>query len=218
MRKLLLLTALASMPLWADTANDIADIQIRLKQIEVRLGLIERDLSEVRGSKVDLVPLSQSSLPSSSVLIWASESIEQIYDYNYKNFPQVLTAIRKYFTTQGYDSYMKALNDSNNLQIVQDKRMYVSGKVSQRGKVVKEGVVSGIYTWEIEIPLDVTYKTSTDTVTQKIMANIEVVRVPIADSQVGVAIHSITAKPVSEGETTPAAPSSSGGVTLPSAK
>lgn len=202
MRKIVLFTALSivSSVIWADSAEDIASIQMRLKQIEVRLGLIERDLSEVRGSKVDSVPLNQSSLPSSQVLIWTTESIEQIYAYNYKNFPQVLTEIRKFFTTQGYDSYMKALNDSNNLEIVQDKRLYVQGKASEKGKVIKEGVVNGIYTWEIQVPLDVNYKTSSESINQKIMANVEVVRVPTSDSAVGIAIHSITAKPQSEGE------------------
>ncbi|MBS0287294.1 MAG: DotI/IcmL family type IV secretion protein [Proteobacteria bacterium] len=210
MKKLLVLTGLfcVALPLFADTADDIANIQMRLKQIEVRLGLIERDVGDLKSSSnaSSSVPLSQSNLPSSQVLIWASESIEQIYSYNYKNFPQVLSGIRQYFTAQGYDSYIKALNDSNNLQIVQDKRLYVTGKVKEKGKIVSESAASGIYTWELQIPIEVNYKSSSESVNQNLIANVEIVRVPLSDSQVGIAIHSIKATVAGQGKTAPTVP------------
>ncbi|MBS0290733.1 MAG: DotI/IcmL family type IV secretion protein [Proteobacteria bacterium] len=179
--------------LQAAEPTDLATLQMRMKEIEVRLSLIERDLAELKHNKMPSVPLEQANLPSPQVLIWTSENIEQIYTYNYKDFPQVLTQIRGYFTQQGYDSYMKALDESKNLQAVQDKRLYVTAKVAQKGKVVKEGIVNGIYTWEVQIPIDVTYKSTTESVVQKLQANVEVVRVPSNDSPVGIAIHSITA-------------------------
>ncbi len=192
---------------WADVADDIADLKVRMKQIEVRMGLIERDMGDLKESnKSPSVPINQANLPSAQVLIWASESIEQIYTYNYRNFPQVLTDIRRFFTQQGYDSYMKALNDSNNIQIVQDKRLYVAGKVREKGKVVKEGVNAGIYTWEIQIPLVVNYKTSNESTSQNIIANVEIVRVPTSDNPVGIAIHSITATVEGQGSQAPTVP------------
>ncbi len=195
MRKLLLLAGLSivSGASCADTVSDIMSLQSRMKEIEVRMSLIERDLSDLKESKMPSVPLAQSNLPSNQVLIWTMQGIEQIYTYNYKNFPDVLTAIRHYFTAQGYESYMKALDESKNLNTVQDKRLTVTAKVSEKGKIIKEGAVNGIYTWEVQVPIDVNYKSSSESIDQKLVANVEVVRVPLSDSQVGIAIHSITA-------------------------
>ncbi len=206
MRKIVLLTALslASGIAFADTVSDILNLQARMKEIEVRMSLLERDVGEARASKMPSVPLDQSNLPSNQVLIWTMQGIEQIYTYNYKNFPDVLTAIRHYFTTQGYESYMKALDDSKNLNTVQDKRLAVTAKVAEKGKIVKEGVVNGIYTWEVQVPINVNYKSTTESIDQKLVANVEVVRVPLSDSQVGIAIHSITATVASAEKPAPA--------------
>jgi hypothetical protein len=182
----------------------MSSLQLRMKEIEVRLSLLEREMSEIKASRMPSVPLNQSNLPSPEVLSWAAGSIEEIYHYNYRNFPQVLTAIHRYFTNPGYDSYMKALDESKNLQAVQDKKLSVSAKATGKGTIVKEGVVSDIYTWEVQLPIEVTYAGPTDAITQNLVANIEIVRVPNSDSPQGIAIHSITASVATAKPATPA--------------
>lgn len=194
MRKLLLLTAL-SLGWGGVHAEDasVAMLQMRMKEIEVRLSLLEREVSELKVTKTPSVPLNQSNLPSQEVLNWATKGIIEIYSYNYKNFSQVLTGIRRHFTTEGYDSYMKALDDSKNLTAVQDKRLTVSAAATGKGKVVKESDVNGIYTWVIQIPILVTYQSATETINQNLTVNAEIVRVTNTESAVGIAFHSITA-------------------------
>ncbi|MBN9287169.1 MAG: hypothetical protein BGO43_00875 [Gammaproteobacteria bacterium 39-13] len=194
MRKILLLTGLSliSSGIYAEDVS-LATLQMRMKEIEVRLSLLEREISELKESKTPSVPLNQSNLPSQEVLNWATKGIVEIYSYNYKNFPQVLTGIRRHFTNEGYDSYMKALDESKNLIAVQDKKLNVSAAAVGKGKVIKEGDTNGIYSWIVQIPILVTYQSPTETINQNLNVNAEIVRVTGTESPVGIAFHSITA-------------------------
>lgn len=194
MRKIILLTGLSLA--WGQTfAEDgsLATLQMRMKEIEVRLSLLEREVSELKESKTPSVPLDQSNLPSQEVLNWAAKGIVEIYTYNYKNFPQVLTGIRRHFTSEGYDSYMKALDESKNLIAVQDKKLAVSAIATGNNKIVREGNVNGLYTWDVQIPILVTYQSPTETISQNLVVDAEIVRVKNTESAVGIAFHSITA-------------------------
>lgn len=214
MKKILYITALSLISGFchANESADLSSLLMRMKEIEVRISLLERDVSELRLSKASSVPLNQANLPSAQVLIWAGKTLQEVYTYNYKNFPQVLTSIRHHFTQPGYDSYMKALDESKNMQVVQDKKLAVSGKAG-KGTVVKESLNNGIYTWEVQIPIEVTYEGVGESIKQNIVANLEIVRVPNADSPAGIAIHSITAVSADQAK---AAPQGTGATAAPS--
>jgi intracellular multiplication protein IcmL len=88
---------------------------------------------------------------------------------------------------------MKALDESKNLVAVQDKKLYVTAASTGKGTVTKEGNENGIYTWEVQIPILVTYKSPTETISQNLVVKAEIVRVLSSQSSQGIAFQNITA-------------------------
>src|SRR5258708_4081062 len=125
----------------------------RLKAIEDRLDALEKEIHLFAADKSVEEPLTQSQLSDPEVLSWGRKSMEEIYSYSFENAKQVLSRVQRYFTTEGYDSYIKALEESKNLEAMQEKKLAVIATSTGDGTVTKKGVVNGIYTWEIEIPM-----------------------------------------------------------------
>lgn len=170
------------------------NVPARLQDIENRLTRIEAQLKTMQEKQEIGVPLDQSMLSISDVIDWTTKSIESIYKYDYQNYSQVLMDIRKYFTPLGYDSYVKALEASKNLQAIQEKKLSVSASSQGPGTVIQEGPVNGIYTWQIQLPIMVKYVGVVQTIEQSLNMKVEVVRVKTSENPKGIAIHSIKAE------------------------
>lgn len=163
----------------------------RLQSIENRLNQLETQVKALQTKQDTGVPLDQSMLSISEVLDWTTKSIEAIYKYDYQNYSQVLMDSRKYFTPLGYDSYVKALEASKNLEAVRDKKLTVSASPQGPATLTQEGVVNGIYTWQIQLPIMVKYTGVIQTIDQNLNVKVEVVRVKTSKNPKGIAIHSI---------------------------
>lgn len=196
---------LVGLLLVAGIASAQADEQVgsrgmdqKIKEIQGRLDIIEKDIKDIKiRGKLEDLPLKQPNLTSEELLKWVTDSIVEVYSYNFLNYQMVLNKIRPYFTDLGYESYIKALEDSKNLEAVKNKKLVVNAIPTAKAAIVKEGALNAVYTWEIQIPLLVSYQSGEKEMQQRIMVNIEVVREPYAEADKGVAIHSITAKVVS---------------------
>ena|GEM_PF-6421222 len=212
-----------------DAPPDLRGMDKTLKSVVKRLDQVEKDLVMIKSvGKFDDQPITQAMLAVSDVLSWSTQSVLEIYNYDYLNYQYTLKRIKPLFTEAGYESYLKALEDSKNLELVKEKKLYVSAVPTGEPFVSKEGLSDeGVYKWEVQVPMMVTYKSTTQLVQQQVNMAIDVVRVKLSDARSGVAIHSITAnvtatqapgadatKPASVA--TPTAPPSTGLVPPPS--
>lgn len=194
--KKLLLLGLCTSIAWAadppsqEISNKI-NLDLRLKTIEERLEVLEKKAQEMTVTASDPKSIA---LSSEELLAWSTKSIEDIYSYGFDNAKQVLTSIRRYFTTPGYDSYLKALDESKNLKAVEEQKLVASAKVNGDGKILKEGDVNGTYTWEVELPVSVTYKSAAHTIKQDLIVTLEIVREKVSKNPQGIGINSITAR------------------------
>jgi len=176
---------------------DLLEFKTQLEALEKKVSQVEKKLNELRSLKGEVkVPLDQPIWLSKEIMIWAKGAIIEIYSYNYENYKQVLDNIRPYFTKDGYESYMQALQASGNLTIIEQNKMIVTAQLSGDPKMNEPSQQSSVYTWVVQVPLLVTYQDVTGVVKQEIIAHIEVVRVNDEDNPKGVGIHSITAQPV----------------------
>lgn len=203
MRKLLTLVSMACMMGISsvhavtppDAPPDIREMDKTLKAMGKRLDQVEKDLAVIKSvGKFEDLPVSQAMLTGPEVLSWGTESVLQIYNYDYLNYQYTLKKIKPLFTPDGYQSYLKALEDSKNLELVKSKKLFVSAVPTGEPFISKEGASEeGVYKWEVQIPMMVTYRSTTQLVQQQVNMALDVVRVKLADSRFGVAIHSITA-------------------------
>lgn len=145
------------------------------------------------GKLIPLIPLSQPSLTDNALLQWATEAAVASYTFNYVNYRKALQDARIYFTATGYQYFLKALQDSNNLIAVQNKKLIVSAAPTGAPVILKKGLyndgsTTGVFTWDIQLPLEIVFRSAVDTITQNVVLNMRIVRVPTLESPSGVGI------------------------------
>lgn len=105
------------------------------------------------------VPITQPNMPTEEVAQWAVDAVVAANTYDYVNYHAQLQSAQKYFTDYGWRSYMKGLQDSNNLVALTSRKLIFLAKVSGPTKVVAEGPLgkAAVYAWKFEIPVIITY-------------------------------------------------------------
>lgn len=178
-----------------DAPPEIREMDKSLKAVIKRVEQLEKEVANIKQiGKFQDLPINQSMLTANEVMSWSTESVLEIYNYDYLNYQYTLKKIKPLFTSAGYESYIKALEDSKNLDLVKSKKLFVSAVPTSEPFISKEGVSDeGIYRWEVQVPVMVTYKSATQLVQQQVNMTLDVVRVSLPESRAGIAIHSITA-------------------------
>ncbi|MGE3318815.1 MAG: type IVB secretion system apparatus protein IcmL/DotI [Candidatus Berkiella sp.] len=147
------------------------------------------------GKLIPIIPLSEPGLTPNSLLQWATDAAQACYTFNFVNFRKALQDIRIYFTKSGYQYFLKALKDSNNLDAIQSKQLVVSAVPTGAPVILKKGIFNdgsptGVYSWTVQLPMQLEYRSSTDRFTQRILLTMLITRVSTLESPKGVAIAS----------------------------
>lgn len=144
------------------------------------------------------IPLNKPSVNQKTLEIFATEAALSVYSYNYSNYRRAFARAAKYFSPLGWQSYLHALKDSGNLDIVLDKKMVVKAVPTDAPIITGQGNGGGIYNWRIQIPMLVIYQASTGKIKQNIVVNMKVRRTDKFFGYDGIAIDNFVAKPRQE--------------------
>ncbi len=140
------------------------------------------------GRIMPLVPLSQPNLSKSALLQWASTAAISAYTYDFINYRQALQAASEYFTPEGWNSFMEALDSNNNLKAVIAKKLIVSAVVTGAPVVVQEGLLDSRYTWKVQMPMLVTYQSASQFSQQTLTVTMLITRISTLSSARGIGI------------------------------
>lgn len=143
------------------------------------------------GTLKELIPLNQPHVSQEQLLSWASQAAIAAYSFNFLDYRSNLQNARKYFTPEGFDNFVKALDESGNLKAVVERRLVVKPVITDVPILVKEGMIGGIrYGWRIQIPMLIQYVSASDKIEQPVLVTLLVVRVSTLDNSEGIAISS----------------------------
>ena len=116
-------------------------------------------ITDQAGRFIQDVPVQRPIMPVDAVLAWSQEAVQAAFSYDFMNYRTQLQNAQKYFTDYGWRSYMKSLQDSNNLIALKERKFVVIGQVVAPPKLLTEGPIgqAGIYGYKVQMPLLVTY-------------------------------------------------------------
>lgn len=151
------------------------------------------------GKLIPLIPLNQPNLEDNALLLWATESAVAAYTFNFVNYRKALQDIRIFFTKDGYQSFLKALKDSNNLEAVQTKKLVVSAVPTGAPVILNKGIYNdgsqlGVYGWLVELPMVLTYQNANEEFKQNITLTMTIIRMSTLESPKGVGIQSFVVR------------------------
>lgn len=109
------------------------------------------------GELIKTIPVNTPNMSTDDVIKWTTEGIQQAYSYDFVNFHTQLQRAQKYFTTYGWNNYMKALNASNNMLALTERKQVVIAQVVGPPKILAQGILGGAFAWKFEFPVLMTY-------------------------------------------------------------
>lgn len=145
---------------------------------------------------VEMIPLNEPNLSTQPLLQWATEAATSCYNFDFNRMEKQIQNLRPYFTAQGYQHYIEALQAENTLIDVKEKLLIVSAVPLKAPVILREAVSSSIerYAWQVQLPLLVTYQSSSELKKAEITVTMLIVRVDTLESPKGIGISQFLAR------------------------
>ncbi|KTD45438.1 protein IcmL (DotI) [Legionella quinlivanii] len=157
--------------------------------------------TSISGRITPLFPLNEPNQSDSSVLQWANQAAIAAFTYNFVNYRDELQASSGFFTAEGWQQFLTALQQSNNLDAVKAKKLIVSAVATRAPIILQKGLLNGRYSWRIQMPILVTYQSASEFSQQNNIVTMLITRVSTLNSPRGIGISQFVVGPASGGVT-----------------
>ena len=155
--------------------------------------------TSINGRITPLFPLNEPNQSDSAVLQWANQAAIAAFTYNFVNYRDELQASSGFFTAEGWDQFLSALQQSNNLDAVKAKKLIVSAVATRAPIILQKGVLNGSYSWRVQMPILVTYQSASEFTQQNNVVTMLITRVSTLNSPRGIGIAQFVVGPASGG-------------------
>jgi intracellular multiplication protein IcmL len=142
----------------------------------------------MNGQFYKLLPLSMPNTSDSVVSQWANLAVIDTFTYDFVNYNASLEKDSQYFTSAGWYTFLRSLTDSSNLSKVISKKLVVSAVAIKPPSILMKGMLNGVYSWRIQLPILVTYQSASEFVQQNLLVTLLVCRIPTLDNPKGLGI------------------------------
>lgn len=143
------------------------------------------------GRVTRIVSISEPYVSDAKLLGWVQQCVTEANTYDFVNYRASFQRSSRCFTDAGWTLFQTLLGTSGNLNTVLKDRLVASAVATGAGVIVNKGVLNGVYTWEIQQPINVYYQggnANQAAITQKLILTIRVVRVSTDKSEEGIGI------------------------------
>jgi intracellular multiplication protein IcmL len=155
--------------------------------------------TSINGRITPLFPLNEPNQSDSAVLQWANQAAIAAFTYNFVNYRDELQAASGFFTGEGWQQFLTALQQSNNLDAVKAKKLIVSAVATRAPIILQKGVLNGHYSWRVQMPLLVTYQSASEFSQQNNVLTMLITRVSTLNSPRGIGIAQFVVGPAGGG-------------------
>jgi intracellular multiplication protein IcmL len=155
--------------------------------------------TSISGRITPLFPLNEPNQSDSAVLQWANQAAIAAFTFNFVNYRDELQASSGFFTAEGWDQFLGALQQSNNLDAVKAKKLIVSAVATRAPIILQKGVLNGSYSWRVQMPILVTYQSASEFSQQNNVVTMLISRVSTLNSPRGIGISQFVVGPASGG-------------------
>ncbi len=140
------------------------------------------------GNFASVIPLSEPMVSDAKLLAWANRVITSVYSFDFVHFREQLEDSSHYFTARGWQEFGRVFQSARNLETVLEKNLLVSAVPTAAPLIEKRGVINGLYTWQVSMPILVTYQSNETNIQQALDVIINIQRVSMYRNSDGIAI------------------------------
>jgi len=143
------------------------------------------------GRMTPMVPMNVPYLAQGALLTWVVDCVTSTNTYDFVNYQKQFQQNSQCFTQRGWEDFTAAIEKAGTLANVKSQRLVASAVANGAPIITREGVKNGAYAWQIELPITATFQggqAGRTVVTQKLLVNLLVTRLPTYESKMGVGI------------------------------
>ena len=130
------------------------------------------------------------------IMLFSQNAAIAAFTYDYKNYQESLRTMQSYFTATGWNSFNKALTESNNLEVVQKEKLIVTAALNGQAQVMQNQQSATGQTWQADVPIIVTYKTEQNQIVQQdLTVKLSITTVSTNENANGIGITQFIATP-----------------------
>lgn len=144
-------------------------------------------------SQFAIQSLDRPNLAPRVLTRWATLAATATFTIDFVHYEENLKNLRHYFTEEGYNFFLNALTESHAITDITEKKLVVSAIAVAPTIITSEGIgPNGKYTWEILVPILVSYLSASADVKQPKIVSLTVTQVPTEDAPTGIGISRYT--------------------------
>lgn len=145
------------------------------------------------GSLAPMIPLDQPNMSVSALSQWVTTAVIAVNTYDFVNYRDQLQKASEYFTADGWQAYLQALQGSRNLDAVLQKKLTVTAVATGAPVIIRQWLDSGVATWQIQLPVLITYQSASNYVAQNNIIILKVRRISTLQNPNGIGIEDYVA-------------------------
>ncbi len=127
------------------------------------------------GQLIPLYPTVMPVVTTATVVNWASMNVPNIYSLDFIHYRSQLNTVQQYFTPGGWTQFQAAF--ASQLNTIITNKYIVSAASSGVPIVTGEGVFGGVYMWQVQMPLILSFQQGTTATTQNVILTLVIARV-----------------------------------------
>ena len=142
------------------------------------------------GSLTKMYALSEPIVSQSELLAWANSAVVDAYTFNFLNWRKEFQKISELFTPNGWENFSAELQRTKTLDLILKEKLSATAVATGAPTIANQAVLNGRYTWQVTMPILVTYESKNVKIPQPLMVTLNIRRVSTLDTPRGIAIES----------------------------
>lgn len=141
-------------------------------------------------------PLTSPFYSDKKILSYAESIGLRPASMSYLSIDSHLKNISKYFTPQGYESFISDIELSGMADFIRDNKISVLYGTRGEPEIIKKGIINSRYRWFVSVPAFFIFRNAEGTFKYDVTIKMEIIRSNINVNYIAVAIHNWIAIPI----------------------
>src|SRR3989339_1228598 len=130
------------------------------------------------GDVIPLQTLDEPVIADPFLVQWAALAVRASFNLDFVHLESDLGNAKPYFTADGFTAFLNALKTSSVLQTIEGSKLVASAVVTKSPVILNKEIIGGRYSWEVQMPVLVTYTSASASTQQQLIATVLIQRVP----------------------------------------
>jgi intracellular multiplication protein IcmL len=109
------------------------------------------------GRIINIVPLNEPYRSQAEVVAWAAATAQNVMRFGYHDYRDRLQQISGNFTATGWESFTKALKESNIIEAVEARKLVVTMDINSAPEITNASARGGVYSWDLKFPVTIKF-------------------------------------------------------------